>query len=58
MYQDDSLLPSQTVREALTFSAEMRLPRHVSSQTLKALVTSTLTLLDLHHIASVFSTVC
>lgn len=51
VYQDDQLLPSQTVLEALTFSAEVRLPRDISRGTVKARVQSTLMLLDLLHIA-------
>jgi ABC-type multidrug transport system ATPase subunit len=52
VYQDDQLLPSQTVLEALTFSAEARLPRDVSRDSVAARVQSTLVLLDLKHIAS------
>ena len=40
--QDDALLATATPREALQFSASLRLPRSTSADTIKALVENTL----------------
>ncbi|KAI8816711.1 putative ABC transporter [Fimicolochytrium jonesii] len=50
--QEDTLMPTQTVFEAVLFSALLRLPRHLSYDAKKARVMETLMELDILHIAN------
>eukprot|EP01052_Picozoa_sp_SAG31_P032178 SAG31_NODE_3501_length_4192_cov_1.943562_3_plen_751_part_01 len=48
--QDDRLMPTETVEEALQFAAEMTLPWSVTSAEIDAKVDEVLTMLELQHI--------
>lgn len=51
--QDDALLATATPREALEFSANMRLPSDISKETIKELVEKTINELGLQSCADV-----